>query len=147
MVFSIDMQLRNRRFYNNFFCITINIAILITSYICCHKMYKMVSAKVFRQLALSFTESTEQPHFDKTSFRVKGKIFVTLSDGVAVLKLSEVDQSVFCAFDKSTIYPVAGAWGKQGWTKVELKKVRKDMLRDALTTSYNTVLSKSKKNG
>jgi hypothetical protein len=30
-----------------------------------------------RKYALSLPESTEEPHFDRTSFRVRGKIFVT----------------------------------------------------------------------
>lgn len=37
----------------------------------------MVSIEAFRKLALSFPEVTEEPHFEKTSFRVKGKIFAT----------------------------------------------------------------------
>jgi hypothetical protein len=36
-------------------------------------------------------------------------------------KLTTIDQSVFCAFDQTIIYPVEGSWGKQGWTMVNLK--------------------------
>jgi predicted DNA-binding protein (MmcQ/YjbR family) len=104
----------------------------------------MVDIKTFKQLALSFTGAEEQPHFEKTSFRVKKKIFATHGTGsnIICVKLSEIDQSVFCAFDKTIIYPVDNKWGKQGWTLVDLKKVRKDMLTDLLTTAYNTVASK-----
>ena len=56
--------------------------------------------------------------------------------------LSEIDQSVFCAFDKSIIYPVPNKWGKQGATYFELKTVRKDMLKDALTQAYNKCIEK-----
>lgn len=31
-----------------------------------------------RQFALSLPETTEEPHFDKASFRVRGKIFATV---------------------------------------------------------------------
>ena len=34
-----------------------------------------------RRLALSLPEVTEQPHFDYTSFRVRGKIFATAPPG------------------------------------------------------------------
>jgi hypothetical protein len=34
----------------------------------------MVDLKSFKQLALSFTGVTEQPHFEKTSFRTKKRI-------------------------------------------------------------------------
>jgi hypothetical protein len=34
-----------------------------------------------RKLALSLPEATEQPHFDYGSFRVRGKIFLTVPPG------------------------------------------------------------------
>ena len=102
----------------------------------------MISIENFREQALSFPGTVERPHFEKTSFRVKNKIFATLSKEthLAVVKLSEIDQSVFCSFDKTIIYPVNNKWGKQGWTFINLKKVRKNMLNDALTTAYNEVI-------
>ena|SRR6187549_3717 len=107
----------------------------------------MVSIKKFRQIALSFSETEEQPHFEKTSFRVKKKIFATLDEKQqkATLKFSPIDQSVFCLADKSAIYPVPNKWGKQGWTVIDLTKVNKTLLEDALSTSYNTVMQPSSK--
>lgn len=104
----------------------------------------MVSVAYFKKLALSFDEASELPHFEKTSFRVNKKIFATLDITAqkTALKFTEIEQSVFCAFDKNIIYPVPGAWGKKGYTYVELKKVRKDMLKDALTVSYCNVAPK-----
>ncbi len=98
----------------------------------------MISTDTFRQLALKFPEVTEQPHFEKTSFRIGKKIFATLNieHNRACIKLSETDQDVFCTFDPSVIFPVPNKWGKQGWTLINLKKVRKPMLLDALTTAY-----------
>ncbi len=98
----------------------------------------MVTIPMFRKMALSFSEAVELPHFENASFRVAKKIFATLSEKNrrACVKLSQVDQSVFSAFDKTIIYPVPKKWGKQGWTFVELRKVRKDMLKDILTTAY-----------
>jgi hypothetical protein len=70
----------------------------------------MVSISTFKKLAISFPEVRELPHFEKTSFRVKKKIFATLSENEmrAKLKFNEIDQSVFCSIDKEVIYPVAG---------------------------------------
>jgi|SRR5215204_2513316 len=98
----------------------------------------MVSIKTFRDLALSFEGTEELPHFEKTSFRIRNKIFATLSakEAKAVLKLSLIDQSVFCAFDRTVIYPVPGGWGKKGYTCFELKKIRKQMLFDALHSAW-----------
>ena len=100
----------------------------------------MVSPKTVRQLALSFPETDEHPHFHRRAFRVKKKIFATLSEKEMTLslKLSLVDQSVFCAFDRTVIYPVPGGWGRMGFTYVNLKKVKKAMFKDALTVAYCT---------
>ena len=64
---------------------------------------------------------------------------------IAVLMFSALEQSVFCAFDKTIIYPVPGGWGLQGSTIFELSKVKKAMLKDALTVVYNEILKKSGK--
>jgi predicted DNA-binding protein (MmcQ/YjbR family) len=107
----------------------------------------MISIQAFRELALSFSGTEESPHFEKTSFRVKKKIFATLDEvkGIATLKFSEIDQSVFCSYDKAIIYPVPNKWGKQGWTHVVLKKIPKEMIVDALNTAYKQVLESRKK--
>ena len=101
----------------------------------------MVTIEAVRRLALSFPETDEHPHFERKAFRVKKKIFATLSekDKTLNLKLTLADQSVFCAYDKTVIYPVPGGWGRQGYTTVNLKKIKKSMLKDALTTAYCTV--------
>lgn len=101
----------------------------------------MISFDTFRKIALSFEETEEQPHFDKTSFRVKKKIFATLNQKEvrACLKFSEVDQYTFCRFDAEVIYPVPNKWGKQGWTLINLAKIDEEMLKDALTTAYCNV--------
>ena len=98
----------------------------------------MISIATFRIMVLSFPETMEQPHFEKTSFRIRKKIFATLDEKthVAVLKLSLIDQSVFCDINKTMIYPAEGEWGKHGWTKTELKKISRAILKDLLTTSY-----------
>lgn len=103
-----------------------------------------MSIATFRKLALSFPEAVEAPHFEKTSFRVKKKIFATYDavNNRACLKLSEIDQDVFSSHDSTIIYPVNNKWGKQGWTMVELKKVNKAMFVDALTTAYCEVAPK-----
>ncbi len=104
----------------------------------------MISIETFRKLALSFPDASEEPHFEKISFRVKKKIFATFDEknNHAVLKLNEIDQSVFCASSEMIFYPVPNKWGKQGWTIVELSKVRPEMFEDALIRSYQNVIAK-----
>ena len=100
----------------------------------------MITIEQARKAALSLPETEEKPHFDLTSFRVKNKIFSTIhaDKNYVMVKLSAIDQSVFCAFDKEVIFRVPGGWGKQGATFINLKKVKKSMLLDALSTAWKT---------
>lgn len=101
----------------------------------------MVTPRQFIQSALSFAEATSAPHFHKTAFKVRNKIFATLDEerGTAVFKLNEIDQSAFCSYNNSIVYPVPGAWGKMGWTGCHLDQVPGEMLEDLLRTAYCTV--------
>ena len=104
----------------------------------------MVTLDMLRSLALSFPETTEEPHFEKSSFRVKKKIFATFDNENkrACIKLSEIDQDVFCSMDQTIMYPVNNKWGKQGWTIIELTSVNEHLFVDALTTAYCEVAPK-----
>jgi len=92
-------------------------------------------------MALSFPESMELPHFEKKSYRVRNKIFATLDIAAnkVMVKLSLIDQSVFCSIDPSIIYPVPGGWGKHGATYIELKRVTGSILKDALKHAFKNV--------
>lgn len=104
----------------------------------------MVSLKTASALALTFDGAEEQPHFEKTSYRVKKKIFLTLDEKNhrACIKLPEIEQNIFSTIDKKMIYPVPNAWGKQGWTFVALKLVPKKLFMEVLTASFCHVASK-----
>lgn len=101
----------------------------------------MVTIEAAHKAALSFPETEEKSHFGKPDFRVKKKIFAVLHEdkNLMMVKLSVIDQDVFCSFDKEIIYPVPGGWGRSGCTFINLKKIRKSMLLDALTTAWKTV--------
>ena len=109
----------------------------------------MVALDTFRSIALSFPETTEQPHFEKTSFRVQKKIFATLdiAKARACIKLSEIDQDVFSSLQREAIFPVPNKWGKQGWTFIDLDEVGTDILNDALQTAWSGVASKKMSKG
>jgi hypothetical protein len=100
----------------------------------------MITIEQARKAALSLPETEEKPHFHLTSFRVKNKIFATIhaDKNFMMVKLLSVDQSVFCSYNKEVIFPVPGGWGRQGATFINLKKVKKTMFLDALTTAWKT---------
>lgn len=107
----------------------------------------MVTIETARQLALSLPGTEEYDHVGRPAFRANGRTFATLwvTDQRMMVKLSLVDQSVFCAFDRDVIYPVPNKWGLQGCTLFELTKMREDMLQDAITQGWQAVMAKSKK--
>jgi hypothetical protein len=98
----------------------------------------MITIEQVRKMALSLPEAEEKMHFHLTGFWIKKKIFATIhaDKKYVMVKLSPVEQSVFCLYDKEVIFPVPGGWGKQGATFINLKKIRKSMLQDALTTAW-----------
>ena len=98
----------------------------------------MVTIDQARKMALTLPETEEKPHFHLTSFRIKNKIFSTIhaDKSYMMVSLTPIDQSVFCSYDKNVIFPVPGGWGRKGATFVNLKKVKKSMLIDALTTAW-----------
>lgn len=101
----------------------------------------MISATLFRKKALQFDQVSEAPHFDKISFRIKRTIFATLDSATkrATLKLTETDQSVYCLIRPGFAIPATGAWGKQGWTIFDMKKVPRSILSEALGKAYTNV--------
>jgi len=100
----------------------------------------MITIEQARKMALALPETEEKSHFHLAGFWIKKKIFATIhaDKNYVMVKLSPMDQSVFCSFHKEVIFPVPGGWGKHGATFINLKKVRKSMFLDALTTAWKT---------
>jgi hypothetical protein len=78
-----------------------------------------------RQMALVMPEATESQHQGTPDFRVRGKIFVTLSPdgGRAVLKMTPADLDLFVHNDPEIFRDV---WGGR-WMSVDLEKVNPDL--------------------
>jgi predicted DNA-binding protein (MmcQ/YjbR family) len=80
----------------------------------------MLNAADIRALALALPAAEEAPHFEATSFRVKGKIFATMGEdeGRMTLKLDPEDQHNLVESNPDAIAAVEGYWGRSGWTTV-----------------------------
>ena len=107
-----------------------------------------MTIREFKELAMSFPNTVEAPHFDRTAFKVADKrIFATLHEesGKANLKFSKKDQDYFCSLDKKAIYPVPNKWGIQGWTTFELHKLSDGIMVDALESAFKEVFNIKKK--
>lgn len=107
----------------------------------------MIGFETCRKLALSFPDVTEEQHFEKPSFRINGKIFMTfhIDKNQAMLILPELDQSVLTVYNSNVIYPVKGFWGSRGATMFDLEKVKKSIFKSALKSAYTKAVTKNKK--
>jgi len=98
-----------------------------------------MTAKEFREIALSFPEASESRHMDHPDFRVCGKIFATMGypDAAwAMVKLTPEQQEEFVRAEPKAFVPVKGAWGRKGATTVRLRSAKKVSLRTALTAAW-----------
>jgi hypothetical protein len=99
----------------------------------------------FRNLALSFPDTVESAHMNHPDFRVKGKVFATLSypeKGWAMVKLPPDQQAAFVELEPKAFMPVKGGWGKQGATSVLLNVVKEETLRGALSVAWQAASAK-----
>jgi len=99
-----------------------------------------------RSFALSLPEPIEAPHHERTSFRVRGKIFATLAypdDTVGMVKLTPQQQAEYVQADPKAFVPVKGTWGLRGATHVRLKSVKKAALQRALLTAWRNTAPKN----
>lgn len=46
------------------------------------------------------------------------------------------EQAAYCQADSKSFFPVEGGWGKMGWTTVDLRKVSKKMLTNAINSAW-----------
>lgn len=102
----------------------------------------------FRELALSFPETVETPHFERSAFKViKRRTFATLHEKShsANLKLQPIDQSAFSTFGKSAIYPVPNKWGQQGWTTFQLDELAPELVADAMQIAYKEAVNSNRR--
>lgn len=99
----------------------------------------------FRRIALSLPEAVEAAHVGSPDFRVRKKIFATLGPKdphLAVVKLAAGDQDMLVSVEPTVFAPVAGGWGQQGWTTINLETADEATLRSALTSAWRTVAPK-----
>jgi predicted DNA-binding protein (MmcQ/YjbR family) len=97
----------------------------------------MTSASDFTEIALALPGTTAAPHFDRTAFKVR-RIYATLAaDGLtANLKLKPDEQEFKVLLAPDAFAPVAGGWGRQGWTVVTFANLSREELAAALDVAW-----------
>ena len=98
-----------------------------------------------RTVALSLPEVEEHPHFDRTSFRLRGKIFCTMtSDGEqAMVKLPPEIKAAVQGANPDAFVPLPGAWGRGGATMLIIRLMKDDEMADLVRLAWRQVAPKT----
>jgi hypothetical protein len=100
----------------------------------------------FRHLALSLPEAEESAHMGHPDFRIRNKIFATLSppgEGWGMVKLTPEQQALFVRTAPKVFQPIPGGWGRQGCTKVLLDAADEPSVRQALIAAWRKIAPKN----
>jgi hypothetical protein len=97
----------------------------------------------FRAVLLDFEGVEERAHMGHPDFRLQGRIFASLmADGArANVKLAPAEQAALVAEAPRTFTPAAGAWGRQGWTTVQLPVANESAVRGACVLAWQAAIA------
>src|SRR3954467_3930830 len=99
----------------------------------------------FRRLALALPDATEGAHMGHADFRNGGRIFATLgypNDAFGMVKLTPDQQAMLVETKPQAFLPVAGGWGRRGYTNVRLPKADAATLKRALALAWQNCAPK-----
>ena len=104
-----------------------------------------MTARQFRNFALSLPEATEGAHMGHADFRVRGKIFATLGpqEDWGMIKLPPDEQADLVDEGGGVYTPAKGAWGLQGCTIVRLRDADVKTVRSALVAAWRRTAPKT----
>jgi len=107
-----------------------------------------MTAAAFRKLALSLEGAVEAPHFDRSSFRIKKKIFATLTaDGQeAMVRVFPTARAHALIREQPEAFFSHGGWTERhGSVGVRLAKVNATQMRELVNASYERVAQPPKR--
>lgn len=95
----------------------------------------------FKAFYSSFSKTSEEQSFKKSSFWVRKKIFATydFTSQLACLKPSEKDQELITLFDSRRIFPIPNMWEKPGGALAKIEDMEEEVIKDLLCAAYNHV--------
>ena len=102
----------------------------------------VLTAREVRRLALALPEAEEHSEDGEPSFRVRGRVFATLhpEERLVVLKLSKHEQKVLGQVQPDVFKLTA--WGHEGWTSIELRRVDPWLFEELLTGAWRRLASR-----
>lgn len=105
----------------------------------------MATANDFRRIALAGPGAVEGAHMGHPDFRIGGRIFATLHADLqhGMVKLTHDQQQELMLREPAVFSPEAGAWGRQGCTRVSLASADVEILGEALTIAWQNGAAKA----
>ncbi len=104
-----------------------------------------MTPEALQRLALSLPGSHEEPHFERRSFRIGKKIFVTMTrDGrEAMVKVPEPDDAEGLLQSHPDVFFSYGSWTtRNGALGVRLANMRISMMRNLVIGAWKSVAPK-----
>jgi hypothetical protein len=99
-----------------------------------------------RRFALSLPETTEAPHFEKSSFRVKGKIFATVPTGGKTLHVRVAPHEVHALMseDPAVFEEIRSAKNVvvENWVRVHLPAAERTQVFELLEDAWRSLAPK-----
>src|SRR5688500_6405431 len=102
-----------------------------------------MTADTFRDLVLALREVVEGAHMGHADFRAGGRIFADLptDERQATLRLPPAEQAAMMESTPKVFTPAAGAWGRQGWTLMDLGSVDTATARAAVVLAWEHTMA------
>jgi hypothetical protein len=104
-----------------------------------------MTGAAFRKLALSLPEASEQPHFDRASFRIGKKIFATMtaSGQEAMIRVAPRPKLYALMKAQPDVFFSYGGWTERnGAVGVRLPKIAAAELEPLVVASWRSVAGK-----
>jgi hypothetical protein len=97
-----------------------------------------------RALALALPEAVEKPHMARTSFRVRERIFATISEDrtQAMVFVDDARRRYGLIEEQPESFVSLGGWTRMGALGVVLAKVDRELLRELLVASWRRIAPK-----
>lgn len=103
-----------------------------------------VTIEEVRKLAMSLPETTEESHFDKRSFRVRGKIYAVIQEDLISLVVKTTKEERLAAVTLAPeIYSVTDGFQNLNYMKLQLDRISLDEFRPVLIHAWRLVVPKS----
>lgn len=106
----------------------------------------MATATDLRRIALSLQGTLEAAHVDRRAFKV-ARIYATLpADELSANVMLSLDEQEFrCQRSPQAYAPVAGGWGRMGYTTVTLSALEVDELQEVLILAWRMAQPKPRR--